>query len=82
MEAARRHGVSKVRVFGSVARGHEREDSDVDLLVELSSDRSLLDLVGFKQEAEDILGVRVDAVAPRFLKRGVRAQAEREAVVL
>jgi predicted nucleotidyltransferase/DNA-binding XRE family transcriptional regulator len=82
LQAARRYGVRHVRVFGSVARGDARTDSDVDLLVDLSADRTLLDLIGFKQEAEDILGMRVDAVAPRFLKRGVRAQTERDAIPL
>ena len=82
LQAARQYGVRHVRVFGSVARGEARKDSDVDLLVDLSADRTLLDLIGFRQEAEDILGMHVDAVAPRFLKRGVRAQTERDAVAL
>lgn len=68
-----------LRVFGSVARGDEARSSDVDLLVELEPERTLMDLVGFQQAAEDILGVRVDAAAPRFMKDRVRARALREA---
>lgn len=82
LEAARRHGITEVRVFGSVARGEAGADSDVDLLVELVPGRTLLDLIGFKQEAEDILGRSVDAVAPRFLKDRIRTRALREARVL
>ena len=73
--AARRHGVRDLRVFGSTARGEDSADSDIDLLVELDRGRTLLDLIGFKQDAETILGVRVDVVAPRFLKEPIRRRA-------
>lgn len=79
LEAARRHGVRDIRVFGSVARGDEGDNSDVDLLVELEPGRTLIDLLGFQHAAEDILNVRVDAAAPRFMKERVRARALREA---
>ena len=49
-----------MRVFGSVARGDARPGSDVDLLAEFESGRSLWDLVGLKQDLEEILGVRVE----------------------
>jgi hypothetical protein len=79
LQAAERHGVRNVRVFGSVARGDETDRSDLDLLVDLDAGRTLIDLIGFRQEAEDILGVRVDAAAPRFMKQRVRARAMRDA---
>lgn len=79
LQAARRHGLRHVRVFGSVARGEESEASDVDLLVDLEPERTLIDLIGFQQEAEQILGVKVDAVTERFLKRRVRSGALRDA---
>src|SRR5437667_10007621 len=66
--AARRHGVRDLRVFGSVARGEETPESDVDLLVELDAGRTLLDLIGFKQEAEEILGVAVELTTQRSSK--------------
>lgn len=56
LETARRRGVRNVRVFGSVARGDERENSDVDLLVELEPARSLFDLGGFLMDVQDLLG--------------------------
>jgi uncharacterized protein len=77
--AARRHGVRDLRVFGSVARGDETPESDVDFLVDLDPGRTLLDLIGFQQEAEEILGIGVDVAAPRMMKERVRARAIREA---
>ena len=80
--AARRHGVRDLRVFGSIARGEETAKSDVDLLVELDAGRTLLDLIGFQQEAEEILGLEVDVAAPRLLKERVRSRAMRESRAL
>jgi len=77
--AAERHGVRDLRVFGSVARGDENPESDIDFLVDLDPGRTLLDLIGFRQEAGDILGVEVDVAAPRMMKERVRARAVREA---
>jgi len=79
LEAAERHGVRNLRVFGSAARGDETAGSDVDLLVDLEPGRTLLDLIGFQQDAEDILGVGVDAAATDLLKERVRKRALREA---
>ena len=80
LDAAGRHGARNLRIFGSVARGDETPESDVDLLVELEPGRTLIDLIGFEQEAEEILGIGVDAAALRFLKPRVRERALREAV--
>jgi len=77
--AAARHGIRDLRVFGSVARGEETRESDVDLLVDLDPDRTLLDVIGFQQEAEDILGSGVDVAVPRMMKRRVRERAMRDA---
>ena len=61
-EAAHRHRIDTVRVFGSTIRGHDTPDSDVDLLVTLSPHASLFDLAGFRQEAELIIGFPVDVI--------------------
>jgi predicted nucleotidyltransferase len=60
LRIATRHGARNVRVFGSVAGGGDRADSDVDLLVEMEDDRSLLDLVGLGQDLDELLRRRVD----------------------
>lgn len=59
---AARHHARNVRVFGSVARGEEVERSDIDLLVDMEADRSLIDQVRLRRELSELLGVDVDVV--------------------
>jgi predicted nucleotidyltransferase len=80
--AAARHGVSNLRLFGSTARGDDRPDSDIDLLVHLDRQLGLIGLARIRQELEDILGVPVDLVPDDGLKPDVRAAVERDAVAL
>ena len=55
LNALRQNDVSRASLFGSVVRGELTEDSDIDILVEFKGKKSLLDLVGLKQELEEIL---------------------------
>ncbi len=80
--AAAAHEVTNLRVFGSVARGEDRADSDVDLLVELPPHMGLLGLGRVQAELEAILGTTVDLVPASDLKPEVRARAERDLVPL
>jgi hypothetical protein len=82
LDAARRHGARSIRVYGSVARGQATASSDLDLLVEWEADRSLLDIVGLKQDLEDLLGVTVDIGSERGLHWFIRDEVLREAVPL
>ena len=82
LEAAARHGARTVRVFGSVARGDDRTDSDIDLLVEMADDRSLLDLVALEQELESLLHRPVDVLTMQSLAPGVRARVTADARAL
>lgn len=79
---AEKRGVHNVRVFGSVARGEQRLESDVDLLVDFEAGRSLLDLTGLWLDLESALGCRVDVVSSRGLRPRVADEILREAVVL
>jgi len=63
LEAAGRHRVHAVEVFGSLATGRDTPDSDVDLLVHLEPGASLFDLALFAEEVEELLGFPVDAVS-------------------
>ena len=80
--AAATHGVTNLRVFGSVARGEDRPDSDVDLLADLPAGMSLFGLGRVQADLEAVLGARVDLVPAQDLKPGVRLRAERELVAL
>lgn len=63
MPILKRQGVLKAAVFGSAARGEMTKSSDVDLLVKLGKDKTLLDLVGLKLDLEEKLGRGVDVVS-------------------
>jgi uncharacterized protein len=80
--AAATHDVTNLRVFGSVARGEDRPDSDVDLLVDLPPGIGLLGLGRVQAELEAILGAKVDLVPASDLKPEVRARAERDLMTL
>jgi uncharacterized protein len=80
--AAAAHGIRNLRVFGSVARGEDRPDSDVDLLADLPPGLSLFRLGRVEAELENILGSRVDLIPAGDLKPGVRARVEHDLVAL
>lgn len=82
LSLARRRGVTEVRVFGSMARGEANDDSDVDLLVTLAPGTSALALGGLLQDAQDLLGRRVDVVTEASLHPALRAQVLADAVSL
>jgi len=79
---AERHGVTNVRIFGSMARGTADKDSDVDLLVRPLPGTSLFDLGGLVMDAEELLGRSVDVVSERALHPAMREQVLREALPL
>ena len=62
LRAASKRGAYNVRVFGSVARGDADEQSDLDLLVDMETGRSLFDLGGLLVDLEELLGFPVDIV--------------------
>ena len=64
------------------ARGEDRLDSDVDLLVEMQDDRSLLDLVGLEQELEELLHRKVDVLTDASIHPAIRQRITAEARAL
>jgi predicted nucleotidyltransferase len=65
LQIAERNGATRVRVFGSVAKGHDKIGSDLDLLVDPSPSTSLFDLFQLEDEVAELLGVEVQVVSAR-----------------
>ena len=70
----KKHGAKKIEIFGSYARGEQKEKSDLDVIVEFEKRKSLLELVGIEQELEDALGIKVDlltraSISPYLIER-------------
>jgi predicted nucleotidyltransferase len=78
-EAVGRFRAANPRIFGSVLHGTDRDDSDLDLLVDALPGATLFDLSGLQIELEDLLGVTVDVRTPGELPPKVRARVLAEA---
>lgn len=83
-EVLERYSATNPRLFGSVARGDAGEDSDLDLLVDLTTGagNELLRVAGLAEELGELLGVRVDVVAATLLRAEVSATALADAVAV
>lgn len=73
------HRAARPRVFGSVLRGEDGEESDLDLLVDTLPGATLLDLGSIQIDLEELLGIRVDVLTPGDLPTRFRQQVLREA---
>jgi uncharacterized protein len=82
IETARARGATRVRVFGSVARGDATENSDIDFLVDLDDDRGLLDLGGLLMDLRELLGHNVDVVTEAGLRPRISRRVLADAVEL
>lgn len=81
-EIASRHRVTNVRVFGSVLRGEDTDDSDLDLLVEPTDETTMMDIARLQLEVARKLHVTVDVLTPRALPDKFRERVIREARAL
>jgi uncharacterized protein len=79
---ASQHGIEHVRVFGSFARGEAGPESDLDLLIRLRPGHGFADFMAFCEEAEAILGRRVDVITEDGLSPYLRDRVLAEAVPL
>jgi len=79
---AQKHGASNIRVFGSVSRREENNDSDIDILVDMAEDASLLDLARLKNDLEDLLGRSIDITTKPALHPMLAGTILKEAILL
>jgi uncharacterized protein len=79
LRLAHEYGAHNVRIFGSVAKGEARPESDIDFLVEMDSGRTLLDLIQLSQDLEALLQRKVDILTEGglspYLKERIHAEA-------
>lgn len=78
----RDHGVQSLAIFGSLARGEARPDSDIDILVDFEPDArpTLFSLAGLQLQIEELLHAKVDLVLGRALRPALRDNVNREAI--
>ena len=76
------HGAKNIKVFGSVARGEENQNSDVDFVVEMSKGKTVLNRIALMQDLKKLLGQDVDVVTYKSLKERVRNSLIKDAVEL
>ena len=79
---AQKYGAKNVRVFGSMARGEESAESDLDIIVEMEHGSSLLDIIAIKQDIEELLGRKVDVVTEASISPYIRDAILKEAISL
>ena len=76
------HGARMIALFGSFARGEEGPDSDIDIIVEFSGRKSLLDVIGMEQELSDILGTKVEILTEKAISPYLIDRIRKEMVVI
>lgn len=82
VKITKKYGAKNVRVFGSMSRGEEDMDSDLDIIVEMEQGSSLLDIIAIKQDIEELLGRKVDVVTEASISPYIRDEVLKEAVSL
>jgi len=76
------YGIKKAGIFGSFVRGEAKKDSDIDIVVKIERDISLLDFVGIQLELEEALGKKVDLVEYDTLKPFIKERILSEQLVI
>lgn len=81
-ELAQKFGMKNLRIFGSVAKGEDTENSDLDLLVEASPTTTLFDICGLQIELEELLNLKVDVVTDNSLPLRFKGEVMHYAIPL
>ncbi len=76
------HNGRNPRIFGSVVHGTDRDDSDLDLLIDPTTDTSLFDIGAIRRELKSLLGIDVDVLTPNASPDSFRHQVLSEAKLI
>ena len=82
IEICRKNDVTKISIFGSMARGETHPQSDIDLIIEFSKRKSLLGLVTLERQISKALGMKVDLLTEAAISPYLREQIHRELQVI
>jgi hypothetical protein len=82
LECGQRYGITRMRIFGSVARGEDEEGSDIDIAIDCPPRIGLFSLMSLHDELSMILGRSVDLAITEGLKPRVRENFEQDAITL
>ena len=77
-----KHKPKMIGVFGSYARGDEKKESDLDILIDLEDNLNLLDIIGLEQELSDQLGLKVELITSRSLDPQLKPYIDRDLILL
>ena len=75
-----KYHIKDIGIFGSTARGEEKNDSDIDLLVEFSEPIGFFDFIRLENYLSSMLGAKVDLISRRALKAAIRKEVLREII--
>ena len=81
-ELEERYRVKSIAIFGSYVRGEEKEESDIDLLVEFNGPVSLLHMVSVENYLSDLLGMKVDLVPRKNIREELKETIIKEAIAV
>ena len=76
------HGAKNIKIFGSVARGEQNQNSDVDFIVEMEKGKTVLNRIALMQDLKKLLGQDVDVVTYKSLKEKIKNSLIKDAVEL
>ena len=76
------YDAKRIAVFGSYARGESKPESDIDIIVEFSKRKSLIDIVGIEQELSEALGVGVDLLTEKSISPYLIDKIKEEMLVI
>ena len=81
IKVLRSHGIKRAGIFGSYARGEQKKNSDIDILIEFEDDNAnLLDFVRIKNELEEVLQKKVDLVEYGAVKQRIKERIFKEEI--
>jgi hypothetical protein len=78
----KKYGIQSAAIFGSVARGEDRPDSDIDILVRLGERMGIYKFIGLQFELENTLGKKVDLVSDKSINKYVKPYMEKDLTLI